>query len=109
MAERSHHALLNTLQYGRRLAFLLLALAVSLAHAGEADVVDVKVRRSAPDGKVLGRRILLHPHKTEQPFTRDLYGVRIPADIAEVVVRARHKPKGYDGNSIRVRLPDARR
>ncbi len=93
----------------RRLAFLLLAMAASFAHAGEADVVDVKVRRSAPgvydfditvrsvdkgwdyyadafevlspDGKVLGQRILLHPHETEQPFTRDLYGVRVPAGI----------------------------
>jgi hypothetical protein len=25
-----------------------------------------------PDGAVLGRRVLLHPHETEQPFTRDL-------------------------------------
>ncbi|MEO8144490.1 MAG: hypothetical protein ABI654_09770 [Betaproteobacteria bacterium] len=114
-------------------AFLLLALAASFANAGDADVVDVKVRRSAPgiydfditvrsvdkgwdyyadafevlapDGKVLGQRILLHPHETEQPFTRDLYGVRVPAGVAEVVVRARHKPKGYGGKSVRVRLP----
>ncbi|MFY9314671.1 MAG: hypothetical protein WAO95_03820 [Burkholderiales bacterium] len=117
----------------RRFVFLLLALAAPLAHAGEADVVDVKVRRSAPgvydfdvtvhsvdkgwdyyadafevlgpDGKVLGQRILLHPHETEQPFTRDLYGVRVPANITEVVVRARHKPKGYGGKSVRVKLP----
>jgi len=118
----------------KRLAFLLLAVAASLASAGEADVVDVKARRSAPgvydfdvtvrsvdkgweyyadafevlapDGKVLGQRVLLHPHETEQPFTRDLYGVRVPAGVAEVTVRARHKPRGYDGRSMKVRLPD---
>jgi hypothetical protein len=118
----------------RRIAFLLLAIAAPFAHAGEADVVDVKVRRSAPgvydfditvrsvdkgweyyadafevlapDGKVLGQRILLHPHETEQPFTRDLYGVRVPAGITEVEVRARHKPKGYGGKSVRLKLPD---
>lgn len=112
------------------LAVLLLAQA---AFAGEADVVDVKVRRNAsgtydfditvksvdkgwnhyadafevlgPDGKVLGRRVLLHPHETEQPFTRDLYGVRIPAGVTHVTVRARHKPKGYDGEVMTVRLP----
>ena len=117
----------------KHLNALVLALAASFAHAGEADVVDVKVRRSAPgiydfditvrsvdkgwdyyadafevlapDGKVLGQRILLHPHESEQPFTRDLYDVRVPAGIAEVTVRARHKARGYDGNSIRVRLP----
>ncbi len=53
----------------------------------------------SPDGKVLGQRILLHPHETEQPFTRDLYGVRVPAGITEVVVRARHKPRGYGGDA----------
>jgi hypothetical protein len=112
------------------LAFLLLSQS---AFAGEADVVDVKVRRNSagtydfdvtvksvdkgwahyadafevlgPDGKVLGRRILYHPHETEQPFTRDLYGVRIPAGIAQVTVRARHKPKGYDGDTMSVPLP----
>ena len=54
------------------------------------------------------RRIafLLHPHETEQPFTRDLYGVRVPAGIVEVVVRARHKPKGYASASFRLKLPN---
>lgn len=59
----------------------------------------------APDGKLLGRRVLAHPHETEQPFTRDLYGVRIPAGIERVTVRARHKPKGYDGKGLIVALP----
>ncbi len=112
---------------------LLAALCAAPVIAGEADVIDVKVRRSAPgvydfditvrsvdkgwdyyadafevlgpDGKLLGRRVLLHPHESEQPFTRDLYGVRIPASVTEVLVRARHKPKGYDGATIRVKLP----
>ena len=109
------------------------AFAAGGALAGEADVVDVKVRRSAPgmydfdvtvrsfykdwdyyayafevlspDGKLLGRRVLLHPHQTEQPFTRDLYGVRIPSGVERVTVRARHKPKGYGGKTLEVRLP----
>jgi hypothetical protein len=112
------------------LAMLFLA---QTAFAGEADVVDVKVRRNSsgtfdfdvtvksvdkgwdyyadafealgPDGAVLGRRILYHPHETEQPFTRDLYGVRIPSGVTHVTVRARHKPKGYDGKVQRVALP----
>jgi len=116
----------------RTLVLGLLLIAHS-AYAGEADVVDVKVRKNAagtfdfdvtvksvdkgwnhyadafevlgPDGKLLGQRILYHPHETEQPFTRDLYGVRIPAGITHVTVRARHKPKGYDGQTMRVALP----
>ncbi|MDA1117716.1 MAG: hypothetical protein O2979_06850 [Proteobacteria bacterium] len=112
------------------LAGLLFAQA---ALAGEADVVDVKVRRNAsgtydfdvavksvdkgwshyadafevlaPDGTLLGRRVLLHPHETEQPFTRELYGVKIPGGITRVTVRARHKPKGYDGKTMSIALP----
>jgi hypothetical protein len=49
--------------------------------------------------------VLLHPHETEQPFTRDLYGVKIPAGVTHVTVRARHKPKGYDGKAMGVTLP----
>lgn len=59
----------------------------------------------APDGTLLGRRELLHPHETEQPFTRELHGVRIPTGIGEVTVRARHKPKGYHGITKKVKLP----
>jgi hypothetical protein len=41
----------------------------------------------------------------EQPFTRDLYGVKIPPGVTRVTVRARHKPKGYDGAALSVALP----
>jgi hypothetical protein len=35
----------------------------------------------------------------------DLYGVNIPAGVKRVTVRARHKPKGYDGATLSVALP----
>jgi len=103
------------------------------AWAGEADVVQAKVEKGAngtynfdvtirsndrgwdyycdrfevldPDGKVLGVRTLYHPHETEQPFTRELYGVRIPAGLRKVTIRARHKPRGYDGKTLTITLP----
>lgn len=57
------------------------------------------------DGKVYGERILLHDHAGEQPFTRDLYGVKIPAGVRVVVVQARDKQYGYGGKSIEVMMP----
>ena len=78
---------------------------VSVAHADEgwdhyADKWDVV----APDGTVLGTRVLLHPHETEQPFTRSLDGVEIPADVEEVTLRANDSRHGYTGRSMTVRL-----
>ncbi len=58
-----------------------------------------------PGGKVLGRRVLLHPHENEQPFTRSLSGVRIPDRIKQVTVRAHDKVNGYGGKSVTVTLP----
>jgi hypothetical protein len=57
------------------------------------------------DGAVLGERILLHDHAGEQPFTRDLYGVRIPRDIRTVTVQARDQKFGYGGKMVEVVLP----
>ena len=58
-----------------------------------------------PDGAVFGERVLLHDHATEQPFTRDLYGVKIPPGIRSVVVQARDRKHGYGGKTLRVALP----
>jgi hypothetical protein len=57
------------------------------------------------DRKVLGERVLLHDHQTEQPFTRDLYGVRIPADIKRVIIEGRDQLHGWGGKTIEVALP----
>lgn len=57
------------------------------------------------DGKVHGERILFHDHADEQPFTRDLHGVKIPPGVRMVVIQARDKQHGYGGKSIEVALP----
>ena len=52
------------------------------------------------DGKLLYRRVLLHDHADEQPFTRD--GGPVPVDASRtVVVRAHVHPTGYSGKAMR--------
>lgn len=57
------------------------------------------------DGAVFGERKLLHDHAGEQPFTRDLYGVKIPPGIRVVVIQARDQRYGYGGKTVEVVLP----
>ncbi len=57
------------------------------------------------NGHVYGERQLLHDHETEQPFTRDLYGVAIPAGVRTVVIQARDQKHGYGGKTVDVSLP----
>ncbi|WP_164744893.1 hypothetical protein [Ponticoccus sp. LZ-14] len=46
-------------------------------------------------GNRLGFRELLHPHVNEQPFTRSLSGVAIPAGTGQVFIRARCLVDGW--------------
>ena len=117
--------------------FVLVALAAatlsSSSVAGEADIINVEVRKSGPqtfsfdvtvkhadtgwkhyankwdivtaDGKVLGTRVLHHPHVEEQPFTRSLGGVRIPAEIKTVTVRAYDSVHAAGGVTKDVAVP----
>lgn len=115
------------------LTIALIGLAPQVTLAGKADVVGVKVSivqpgiyrfdvtiKSddtgwekyadrwdivAPDGTILGTRALLHPHETEQPFTRSLGGVEIPLEIKTVRIRAHDKIEGYGGEEMSVELP----
>jgi hypothetical protein len=57
------------------------------------------------DGVVYGERVLLHDHASEQPFTRDLYGVKVPRTVRLVVIQARDLRFGYGGKTIEVSLP----
>ncbi len=113
--------------------FVATALLPAAASAGEADVIDARAERAAdgtfrfsvtvrhadegwdhyadawevlaPDGTVLGTRTLLHPHETEQPFTRSLSGVRIPDGIERVRLRARDSVHGDGGSEVTVTVP----
>lgn len=109
------------------------AAGIPPAAAGEADVVNATARETAPgvwrisvtvrhgdegwdhyadrwevlgpDGAVLATRVLAHPHVDEQPFTRSLGGVEIPADIEAVSLRAHDSVHEYGGKEFVLRLP----
>ncbi len=111
----------------------ILAAAAAPALAGEADVVDARVTPAdegrydfavtvrhadsgwdhyadrwdvtTPHGEVLGTRVLHHPHVEEQPFTRSLSNVAVPAGIGRVRIRARDSVHGYGGLEVVLELP----
>jgi hypothetical protein len=66
-----------------------------------ADAWEVR----APDGTVLGTRVLTHPHVEEQPFTRSLSGVAIPEGITQAEVAARDLVEGFCGANRPVLVP----
>ncbi len=112
---------------------ILFTLCAFPLYAGEADVLKVEVSKEAgrsfsftvtlqhadegwnhyadrwevlaPDGRVLATRTLYHPHVDEQPFTRSLAGVDVPAGLATVKVRAHDSVHEYGGRVVEVVLP----
>ncbi len=64
-----------------------------------------------PDGTVIKpnsddpfTRLLLHPHESEQPFTRSQSGIVIPEGVTEVRVRAHDLVDGWGGQEVVVDL-----
>ena len=109
----------------------VLALSAAPALAGPADVLEVEARATGgawrfdvtvahgdtgwehyadawrvvgPDGTIYGPRTLLHPHVGEQPFTRSLGGVAIPAWVTSVTVEAHDSVHGWGGAVVEVTL-----
>ncbi|MCH8076867.1 MAG: hypothetical protein IIC64_13720, partial [SAR324 cluster bacterium] len=54
-------------------------------------------------GKELGRRVLVHPHEDEQPFTRSLT-LTLPSGVTTVRVRAGDNVGGMGSNTVVVDL-----
>jgi hypothetical protein len=116
------------------LILTVLILAATAAWAGEADVETVEAVSAGENsygfqvtirhadagwdhyadrfeivdggGRILGTRILYHPHVNEQPFTRNLENVLIPPGIAQATVRAHDSRHGYGGRQVTLQLPD---
>ncbi len=109
----------------------LLWLLPALAGAGEVSIVDVRVECAGSctfsvtlehadegwnhyadrwdvvtlDGELLKTRVLYHPHVDEQPFTRSLSGVSIPAGVKQVRIRARDSKHGFSPREVVVDIP----
>ncbi len=92
------------------------AAVVSISVSGEPGTYNFSVTVSSPDegciqyadwweivsqdGELIYRRILLHSHVDEQPFTRSGGPVPIEADTI-VLVRAHMQPGGYGGLAMK--------
>lgn len=58
----------------------------------------------AKDGTVIATRRMAHPHVEEQPFTRSLSGVKIPAGTRYVYVEAHDSEHGWSPDRLEVEL-----
>ncbi len=115
---------------------IFFALLSGIAAAGKADVIDARATSTdeniysfsvtvkhadagwehyadkwevlSAGGDVLATRVLLHPHDHEQPFTRSLSGVKIPAHIQTVTIRAHDLKHGWGGKTITLDLSSTR-
>ncbi|OIQ29232.1 MAG: hypothetical protein BM562_11795 [Alphaproteobacteria bacterium MedPE-SWcel] len=56
-------------------------------------------------GRELGRRVLVHPHETEQPFTRSKGGITLPHGVTQVQVQARCTVDGWATQTVVYTLP----
>lgn len=120
-------------QQGMLVTAVFLMMCARAAMAGEADVINAIATRQADgwqfrvtlkhddagwdhyankwevlsiDGKVLGTRVLLHPHVDEQPFTRGLSGVQVPDGTGEVIIRAYDSVHADGGKQFRLKLAE---
>ncbi|MDH3639214.1 MAG: hypothetical protein OES09_12255 [Gammaproteobacteria bacterium] len=57
------------------------------------------------DGTELAKRVLHHPHVEEQPFTRSLGSVIIPAGTTHVFIEAHDSVDGYGGAQFELAVP----
>ena len=118
----------------RLIALCIALLGPHALQAGQADVLRVEIRPGsqvgrfdldvtlrhadsgwdhyanrwevlAPDGRIIATRILAHPHVNEQPFTRGLSGVRIPAEFTWIRVRGHDLVHGCGGREVTLSVP----
>ena len=83
-------------------------VSVTLKHADSGwDHYADRWRLVDSQNKVLGERVLLHPHVDEQPFTRSLSRVEIPASLSTVYIEAHDKLAGWAPMRLKIDLDRA--
>ncbi|SFG48993.1 hypothetical protein [Neptunomonas qingdaonensis] len=81
------------------------AVNVTLKHSDEGwDHYADNWRVVDAQGNVLGERVLFHPHVDEQPFTRGINSVQIPAGVTNVYIEAHDKEHGWSAQRLQVDL-----
>ncbi|QJR16054.1 hypothetical protein [Usitatibacter palustris] len=68
------------------------------SYADRVEILD-------PEGKVLHTIPVKNHHLNEQPFSVTATNVKLPTDIAHVVIRARIKPGGASGKERTLKIP----
>jgi hypothetical protein len=108
-----------------------LVLATSVVHAGDVEIQNVYLYQQSSSwradvtlkhadtgwehyadawrivdatGKLIATRVLYHPHVNEQPFTRSLGNIEIPAGTDIIFVEAHDKQHGWSPQRIKVDL-----
>ena len=57
-----------------------------------------------PEGELIAERVLHHPHVDEQPFKRNLMGVRIPQGANELILKASCSKTGESKNTYTLKI-----
>ncbi len=68
------------------------------SYADRVEILD-------PEGKLLHTIPVPNHHLNEQPFSVTATNVKLPTDIAHVVIRARMKPGGASGKERTLKFP----
>lgn len=81
------------------------SFAVTVRHddKGWDDYADIW-RIKDENGNVLGQRKLAHPHVNEQPFTRTLSNIKVPAGTKKVVIEVHDTVTGWAAKTKTVSL-----
>ena len=79
---------------------------VSVRHGdrGWGHYADRWIVVDAQSGEEYGRRVLAHPHDTEQPFTRSQSGIIIPEETEAVIIKAACTVHGFGGTELVLRF-----
>lgn len=75
------------------------------ADSGEDHYADLFVAVDPRTMRVLGERVLWHPHVHEQPFTRTMTGLDIPDGVDQVLIVARCNVHGFGGCGTALSVP----